>query len=401
MIDNFKAVTFDLCQIDKIWNNDSLSYIYEKDYRVEDEVRNKATRGYKNLMFTKYYNRLEISGSIHYFFNDGQHNANEFDFMNCINTYQELIHLFSLEPKLFKIIGLEYGFNIKPIKEVNQILSWLRFYRKNKIIESQEYKNFYTAGTKYKSIKIYNKTQDCPKYAEPNIMRFEVKTRESQFSRKLGINTLEDLLKKETYERLAKSVLDEWNNILIFDFDIINLIEKHITEYWLDAINNKSRNTFTNRKKTYFKELPENSLFYNLQKQLDRKMMKFVDCAYSTTDKRDQIVQNRTITNSQNTQSIEKVKRCIVTGIKLDKEIAGTNYIKIKTLKYLKEYEADKYINVCNFLLSNTKPNHTKYESNIFSHIAKQVRNKVNNGKPFRNKGYRSKQYKNQYKLSF
>ena len=302
MIDNFKTVTFDLKQIDKVWSNTSLLYKSDKDYRVIDEVRNVEIRTFKNLIFTKFYNRLEISGSIHYFFNDGLHNANDFNITDCISSFKGLIEYFYMSPTLFKVIGLEYGFNIKPQEEVNKVLKQLKFYGRNKILDSFDYDNFLVSGTNYKSVKIYNKTQDCPEHAKPNTLRFEVKTKEREFTKKLGINTLEDLLNKNIYRILTESVLTEWSKVLIFDIEFVELSKKHTTEYWLDTIDNMHRNTFTNRKKDYFESLPKNSLFYRLQKQLKNKADKFLNCAYLTTEKKRHIVHNRTITKFHNEQ---------------------------------------------------------------------------------------------------
>mgnify|MGYP005991704529 CR=1 FL=1 len=399
MIDNLKIVTFDFHQINQIWGNTSLLYCSEKEYRVNDEIKNVSVRTYRNLIFRKYNNRLEICGSIHYFWNDGLHNANDFNINASINILISVISKFKINPKLFRVIGLEYGFNIQPTKEVNIILSWLRFYGKKSIIQSINYSNYFISGTNYKSLKIYNKTQDCPKYARLNIMRFEVKTRESGFVQKLGINTFEALLKRTTYKRLTDSILSEWKSVLIFDFDEVELKEKHNTEYWLDAINNKSRNTFANRKKAYFKNLPINSIFYRIQKLLKSKADKFTDCAYSTTVKNKLIVHNRTITKFHFAQSTKIIRYCPITGIELKGKDEDANYIRTSTLRYLQKYEVYKFIEVCNLLLNKSNPNHTKYENDILKHLVKQVRNRYNNPRSIKNIGYRSKKYVNQYEL--
>lgn len=399
MIDNFKAVTFNLYQINKIWDNTSLLYNSDKDYRVKDELKNVSIKTYKNLIFKKFDNRLEIGGSIHYFWNDGQHNANDFNIIDCVSTFKSIINNFDINPNLIKIIGLEYGFNIQLRKDVNQVLSWLRFFSKKRIIESLEYSNFCVAGTNYKSIKIYNKTQDCPKYSKKNLLRFEVKTRESEFAKKIGINTLNNLLDISIYKRLTESILIEWSNVLIFDFDILELNEKHITEYWLEAINNMSRNTFANRKKDYFKYLPKNSIFYRIQKQLQNKADKFIDCAYSTSVKKESIVHNRTITKSHIAQLDKNPKHCRVTGLILKDKDADAKYIRTSTLRYLKENDENTFAEVCNLLLNKSNPYHTKYERGIIKHLAKQVRNSYYNPRPIKNIGYNAKMYTNQYEL--
>jgi hypothetical protein len=52
-------------------------------------------------------------------------------------------------------------------------------------------------------------------------------------------------------------------------------------------------------------------------------------------------------------------------------------------------------------LLNNSDPHHTKFEKDIISHIAKQVRNRVNSKKEVRGIGYKSKKYENQLSLNF
>ncbi|WP_282073947.1 hypothetical protein [Polaribacter atrinae] len=401
MIDNHKVVTFNLNQINKIWCNTSLLYISDKDYRVRDEVRNVEVRNYKNLIFKKFYNRLEISGSIHYFFNNGLHNANDFNIIDCINTFKELIEYFKIKPKLFKVIGLEYGYNIQPIKEVNNILNSLRFYGRKKIVESLVYKNLYVSGTKHKTVKIYNKYQDCPLYSKPNTFRFEVKTNEKDFVIKLGIKTLEDLLNFNIYKRLSESILKEWQTIILFDFDLVEFKENHITEYWLDIIKTKHRNTFLNVRNKYQKDLPKNSIFKSITNQLKNKADEFINCAYSPTVKNSVIVHNRTITKSHYAQSTKLVKLCSVTGIGLNHEKKGSKYIKTTTLKHLRKFDKVKFTEVCNLLLSNSRPNHTKFEDSIISHLYKQIRNRHYNKNLVKNTGYNKKQYQNQYKILF
>lgn len=280
MIDNIKIVTYNTAQINKIWRNDLLLYHSNKDYRVNDEIRSLEKKTYKNLFFTKYHNRLEINGSIHKFWNDGLHNANDFNVIDSINTLTSLISTFNIKPHQFKIIGLEYGMNMVLEKCVNKFLKQLKFYGKRPIIESIEHKNFYVSGTKYKSIKIYNKTQDYPKYSKPNNLRFEVKINKAQLLQKINIVSLEDLLIIETYNTLNEMLLNEWNEIILFEPEIRKLKKYHSIEYWLNAIENMSRNTFYNRRKTYKKSLPKKSTYIEFHKRLKNKTLTLLNCAH-------------------------------------------------------------------------------------------------------------------------
>lgn len=288
MVDLLSIKTQDTEQIELIWNNKNLEYqsettVPDKRKGNEGELLNIDTYVYKNLAFIRYHNRLEIKGSLHYYFNNGLHNANYFSVIDCIAVIRELIQVFGLNPYKFTPNGMEWAINMQPEKEVNSLLRCFKFYGKKIISESQKYKNFFTAGSNYQSLKIYNKTQDCPLYALPNTLRFEAKTAEYKRLKSLGIKTLADLLTPETYGRLANHLYNEWQDVLIFDFNLSEFKDEQTTEYWQDAIYNKSRNTFINRKKDFIKRLPKNSLHFILDTQVKKEVQKIIDCAYSTS----------------------------------------------------------------------------------------------------------------------
>ena len=53
---------------------------------------------YKNLVITIYKNKVAIlTGSLHYFYNDGIHNYNNFTFTNLVNTLEEVAKLLEIE----------------------------------------------------------------------------------------------------------------------------------------------------------------------------------------------------------------------------------------------------------------------------------------------------------------
>lgn len=68
MIDFVKIKITDETLINVVWDNDILLYEGKSEKRFNDEVRELTKKSYINLNFTKYYNRLEIEGSLHYFF---------------------------------------------------------------------------------------------------------------------------------------------------------------------------------------------------------------------------------------------------------------------------------------------------------------------------------------------
>tara|TARA_R110002126_G_scaffold77796_3_gene194054 strand:+ start:126584 stop:126940 length:357 start_codon:yes stop_codon:yes gene_type:complete len=69
---------------------------------------------YKNLTITIYKNKVAIlTGSLHYFYNDGIHNYNNFTFTNLINTLDEVANLLEIELYQFILQNIEFGVNLK------------------------------------------------------------------------------------------------------------------------------------------------------------------------------------------------------------------------------------------------------------------------------------------------
>lgn len=65
---------------------------------------------------------------------------------------------------------------------------------------------------------------------------------------------------------------------------------------------------------------------------------------------------------------------CPITGVSLELENSNAKYITTKTIKHLKENDPARYALICSITLPHTGK-HTKYETSIEKHIAKQIRN--------------------------
>ena len=75
---------------------------------------------------------------------------------------------------------------------------------------------------------------------------------------------------------------------------------------------------------------------------------------------------------------MENFGRCKITNLPLYLENEKANYIQTKTLKYLREFNKEVYFWVCGELLPHTGKI-PKFEGNIITHLAKQVRNRYFN----------------------
>ena len=301
MIDFIKIVIYDPKQIEIIWNNPILDFLEEKDRRVSSgKIKPFDKLSYRNLIFEKRFDknntlRLEISGSIHTFWNIGIHNADDFSFLDVILTINKFKELFNIDLNLCKVVNLEYGLNLMPEADIKDIIIWLKYHNRNEFRFLKDVKHAKQSGSfnkhsklnHYKVIKAYAKGLQLfngKYYGHENTFRFEVRSQESKYINSLGIYTLNDLTKEETYITLANELLKEWENVLILDksFSLLNdpELNKYLSsDFWENSIYNKCRNYFAIHKRKYLSILekyPDN-IFEEIRNLIISKLKSFED----------------------------------------------------------------------------------------------------------------------------
>ncbi len=271
-IDFLKCKILDEELINHVWENPLLEFESKYEKRYDDVIYEVVTRKFENLFFVKYQNRLEISGSIHYFFNDGIHNANDFYIENCIKTINHIRDIFNLDLEKCLLINLEYGVNILPSIPISELMLNLIYHEKNPFIRSMEYDEYRIAGNStYKKAKAYNKGVQFPQYCNPNTFRFEIKTGQAKFIKRLGLLSLKDLTDAGNYNALIISLLKEWDNILLFDKSKKVDVKFLNTHFWEETILAINRNKFCLQKKQYYRKLGTDNLHTNIKKLIERK----------------------------------------------------------------------------------------------------------------------------------
>lgn len=277
MIDFIKIKITDEVLISKIWNNKLLEYDSKAEKRFNDEIKELIRKKYKNIYFTKYHNRLELSGSLHKFYNNELHNANDFTFEKVKETINQIKEFFSLELEKCFIINLEYGINIISPIPINNLVADLIYHDKRQFHRPKEYLYYKVAGIDaYKQIKAYNKFIQYPDYCNENTFRFEVKSKQSKFINKYDILTLNDLFNSQIHKILGYSLVQEWNRVLLFDKQK-NVNEKYFnTNFWEKTITIKSRNQFNYHRKKYFKQLGDNNLHSQILKLIQCKILQLI-----------------------------------------------------------------------------------------------------------------------------
>ena len=130
----------------------------KSEKRYNDVVYETITRKFENLFFTKHQNRLEISGSIHYFFNNDLHNADDFYIEDCIETIFYIKELFKLDLEKCFLVNLEYAVNINPIANVPDLILNIIYHEKRQFARHPKYFYSKQAGLEaYKQVKVYDK----------------------------------------------------------------------------------------------------------------------------------------------------------------------------------------------------------------------------------------------------
>lgn len=179
---------------------------------------------YKGLKFfitqsTKYENRVyySVRGSLHKYFNNGKHNANDFSFYDLQNVLQELQQKFNINPKTSTLRNIEFGTNINTPIDAKEVLKSLVCYGK------------YTFGTlkieglivgkriakQQSSLKIYDKGKQYQKAT--NLVRFEIVVQKMIYLKKFGIVMLSDLQDITKIEPLGSILLNYWNDVIYYD----------------------------------------------------------------------------------------------------------------------------------------------------------------------------------------
>jgi hypothetical protein len=223
---------------------------------------NKITP-YKNA----FYNGLEfriydtgtvnLSGSLHKYWNSGAHNYNDFNFAAFLWVLMDLNTKFAIRPTQCILKCLEIGVNIIPPIPTNEILDYCFLHKTNPF----EYSKNSNEG-KYKQVehsqyivKIYNKAlhykKDYPEI-KTEIMRFEIKYTKMQKLNERGIYTLNDLSNYGLHN-FKNELLCEFNNILFYDTTIRSKY-KSLTNYknplyWVELLTNKQRDLFNYHRK--------------------------------------------------------------------------------------------------------------------------------------------------------
>lgn len=269
--------------------NNLLDFVYPGvKVRTGELISNKKTgcfektANYYDLIFlVKNEKYFHLSGSFHKYYNNGEHNHNDYNLNQFVEVLISLAEKFNINPFSTNLHNLEFGVNVTlpfPVKVLlNAIISYKgkdynkKEFKKKGYLLQFEFDQYY--------LKIYDKGMQYR--LSENILRFEISVKKMEYfnseSRNIGINNYANLLNPEKIQTLSEHLLRAFNELIIYD-DSINLktIDKESDRVLiLNGRNPKYWSGFeTPRPKRYsrhlkrFRELNLEHGTYNLQKQV-------------------------------------------------------------------------------------------------------------------------------------
>tara|TARA_R110000868_G_scaffold16672_7_gene74141 strand:- start:4449 stop:5786 length:1338 start_codon:yes stop_codon:yes gene_type:complete len=422
-LDFLKIIVFDKDEVQNIWNHPDLVW-YDHQERLShidyQTIIVKETKEFNKVLFCKHKRKLEILFSVHRFYNDNLHNANDFKVIDCIGVLRDFFTKFGLlTMQSVKLVGLEYGINFRMGSYAPKIIQHTEYWKRTKFLADDELgysKKSFTIKNNgrangYKIIKWYSKGVQFPKYCHKDTIRLEIKTRQAQYLKKIGITAINDLLKLEVYYEMKEEILLTASEILILDQTIE---KKSLTESERDYLNpytwinfiNGYRNQFNREKEKYFEFL--NKIGQNVHTTIRNKINEKVSELFEN------YLEIGADLPPQNLASISTAKgadlpvcikqvctftdlskyRCKVTGLILENEgpikegERVPNYIRSKTLRYLQINDPHTFERLRMDLIPNNKHSRPKFERSLITHMCKQLRNRFHNSIRIKQKGY-------------
>jgi hypothetical protein len=220
---------------------------------------------YKGLKFViKDTGYLIVTGSLHKYYNEGDHNHNDFSFTMLQLVIEDLVSKFHFNVNDCYINNIEFGVNIKPVVDTQLILQGLLTH-KNIGFDTHKKGHYKQAQHKQYFVKVYDKAKQYG--LSELLIRYELKFVKMERLKIFDIITLSDLQQNHWIDPIKKVLLMEWNEILLFDKSInIDELNKK-KQLQLHKWNDSSHWMKLDKSKRY-RELKEYKSYVNLHSDL-------------------------------------------------------------------------------------------------------------------------------------
>lgn len=224
MFDFIKIQNLIIPDVETLRHKLDISISIDSDSVIVPELKTKKLNGMFYGFYDKYAN---LMGSIHYCFNKGKHNYNDFYVSDLLKVLSNFYSEFDINPKINKLNNLEFGVNIKVPFNIDKFLYNLITHNgKLFSVERGKNKTYYQFKHSNYILKFYNKGKQARSKGfniKGEILRYEIKVIRMEYLHAKGINIefLSDLLNTSLYGKLGKLLIDSYNEILIYDNSVI------------------------------------------------------------------------------------------------------------------------------------------------------------------------------------
>lgn len=366
-VDYFKGVVKNLSR-EHFFSNKNLEFTAKLEF---DEIKHEYViiDGMKLKVFPS--GRITISGSIHKFYNNGEHNHDQFSEYDFINSIRKLDQVFRIKPENIFLTCLEFGVNIiLNFITVDAVLDNLLLHHKTEFEQNINYKHGYYKQAKHdKEIeKAYHKSKQYKLLLE--IFRWEIKQTNWSEYRAMGIVTLNDFINSDKTIFVEK-LIQRWDEVILYEPTIENnKWDKYSNINFWRNLKTKSRTTWA-KHKNRLNEIAKDGRFNTkelIKQKIRRTIQNLQGVTYSNFSVKDRI--------------------CKVTGIDISNQRNDSFLLSHTGLKKLKTSDSTTYEEIKKIFLSdNWETSSTEAQ---IREIAHNIRSRYN---------YHQKAYLNQIQL--
>lgn len=152
--------------------------------------------------------KVSVRGSLHKFFNGGEHNANDFTPGMAREAARGLVEALGVNPEAVNVGGFEFGVNIPLPFDSDRFINGIIALRAGERvpIKTPTIKNALGVVFEYGDydVKIYNKSKESPApYSDHNILRVEIKVKRRKIIKNARVESFGDLVERGTWRVLS------------------------------------------------------------------------------------------------------------------------------------------------------------------------------------------------------
>lgn len=207
-----------------------------KCWNVESSIDNDQLKVYGLRFRRNQLNNYNITGSIHKFYNDGIHNADDLTLSKAKMCLIRLHDKFSINPAYTKPNSVEFGVNIHLPIDPNIVLHSILLYKNKTGNRRKDYIEF---PFETYCLKIYSKSAigSSNIFQTDKILRVEIHVNKMRYFEKyyLKLEALSDLLSEEVFKQFELFLINAINDCIIgylTEQDIDNLTEEQLSFYY-------------------------------------------------------------------------------------------------------------------------------------------------------------------------